>query len=527
MPTKILIENKATEKPSLPESAEFTSTPQLQRQSPVTHLLPRSGFNLRALTKNAVLQLQRVIGNRAVGRLLAKSAKQPLQRDVSKPDDKPAKPEDKSAKPESETGLPDNLKSGIENLSGLALDDVRVHYNSPEPARLNALAYARGTDIYLAPDQERHLPHEAWHVVQQRQGRVRAIAQVGGEPLNDNPRLEQEADEMGERALRAPARVSEADRDRSEVAEGDSREAVVQLAKADIHYSTDNEAHWDTVEGDEVGQGGEGGVSHSEQTAWEEAEDPITTQLGHAGRHVIVEFSVDTPICTDCATWFEDTVYPALTAARGAGSTFLLRAEVNGNQVEIRGANTIWTPEVADAHTFERLSAMERSMRYLRENRQTQGDTEGRARGEARSQYLVSQLEALQDLLDTYQYNGLRLEPRADHPNDDSIEARLTQGKQLAVNFIGEGVYDTEAAEETLAEYLDTLSFADIMFSGQFAIPDLPEVGADDDVSYGARVTAWYNDLEQAFRYYMVEAIQDHFEDYRVALEEVDNPHHR
>jgi hypothetical protein len=71
------------------------------------------------------------------------------------------------------TGLPDQLKSGIESLSGLSMDHVRVHYNSAQPAQLNALAYAQGSDIHLAPGQERHLPHEAWHVVQQAQGRVR------------------------------------------------------------------------------------------------------------------------------------------------------------------------------------------------------------------------------------------------------------------------------------------------------------------------------------------------------------------
>ncbi|MFN7896939.1 MAG: DUF4157 domain-containing protein, partial [Cyanobacteriota bacterium] len=61
------------------------------------------------------------------------------------------------------TGLPDQLKSGIESLSGLSMDHVRVHYNSSQPAQLNALAYAQGSDIHLAPGQERHLPHEAWH----------------------------------------------------------------------------------------------------------------------------------------------------------------------------------------------------------------------------------------------------------------------------------------------------------------------------------------------------------------------------
>jgi len=38
------------------------------------------------------------------------------------------------------TGLPDNLKSGVESLSGFSMHDVKVHYNSSQPAQLNALA---------------------------------------------------------------------------------------------------------------------------------------------------------------------------------------------------------------------------------------------------------------------------------------------------------------------------------------------------------------------------------------------------
>ncbi|PCJ37331.1 MAG: hypothetical protein COA99_12840 [Moraxellaceae bacterium] len=72
------------------------------------------------------------------------------------------------------TGLPDNLKSGIENISGYSMDDVRVHYNSTKPAQLQANAYTQGTNIHLGPGQEKHLAHEAWHVVQQKQGRVNA-----------------------------------------------------------------------------------------------------------------------------------------------------------------------------------------------------------------------------------------------------------------------------------------------------------------------------------------------------------------
>ncbi len=99
-----------------------------------------------------------------------------------------------------ETGMPDNLKAGIEDLSGFSMDDVRVHYNSDKPATVQALAYTQGTDIYVASGQERHLPHEAWHVAQQMAGRVEPTTEVGGLPVNDNPALEHEADVMGARA---------------------------------------------------------------------------------------------------------------------------------------------------------------------------------------------------------------------------------------------------------------------------------------------------------------------------------------
>ena len=93
-----------------------------------------------------------------------------------------------------ETGMPDHLKESIENLSGYSMDDVRVHYNSDKPATVQALAYTQGTD------QERHLPHEAWHVAQQMSGRVEPTTEVGGMPVNDNEDLEREADVMGARA---------------------------------------------------------------------------------------------------------------------------------------------------------------------------------------------------------------------------------------------------------------------------------------------------------------------------------------
>ena len=99
------------------------------------------------------------------------------------------------------TGMPDNLKASIESLSGFSMDDVRVHYNSSKPATVQALAYTQGTDIHVAPGQEKHLPHEAWHVAQQMAGRVSPTTNINGMPVNDNAALEHEADMMGEKAV--------------------------------------------------------------------------------------------------------------------------------------------------------------------------------------------------------------------------------------------------------------------------------------------------------------------------------------
>lgn len=113
-------------------------------------------------------------------------------------------------KKENRTGLPDSLKTGMENISGFSMDDVKVHYNSEKPAQLKAFAYAQGTDIHVAPGQEKHVAHEAWHVVQQKQGRVRPTMQMKGTVnINDDAGLEAEADEMGARALSVQAPVND------------------------------------------------------------------------------------------------------------------------------------------------------------------------------------------------------------------------------------------------------------------------------------------------------------------------------
>ena len=98
----------------------------------------------------------------------------------------------------SSSGMQHNLQAGLEKLSGVDLSDVKVHQNSDKPQQVGALAYTQGNDIHIAPGQEKHLPHEGWHAVQQKQGRVKPTLQMkSGEKVNDDEGLEKEADVIG------------------------------------------------------------------------------------------------------------------------------------------------------------------------------------------------------------------------------------------------------------------------------------------------------------------------------------------
>lgn len=103
------------------------------------------------------------------------------------------------------TGIPLQMKQSFEQSSGLSFDDVRVHYHSALPARLGALAYTQGSNVYVASGQERHLGHELGHVIQQKQGRVRATSELGGVKLNTSPAMEREADTLSRQAARGEA----------------------------------------------------------------------------------------------------------------------------------------------------------------------------------------------------------------------------------------------------------------------------------------------------------------------------------
>lgn len=102
------------------------------------------------------------------------------------------------------TGIPGAVQEKFEAASGLSFDDVRVHYNSSRPAKLGALAYTQGTQVYVGPGQERHLEHELGHVLQQKRGLVRADGFVNGLPVNRDPALERAADLGADQPAQTP-----------------------------------------------------------------------------------------------------------------------------------------------------------------------------------------------------------------------------------------------------------------------------------------------------------------------------------
>ena len=163
--------------------------------------MQRAQQDVNSISGDERQQLESAIGTKATGEMLMGKQSVLQFKGVSSQLRGNAAIRNAAIRKENNTGLPNNLKIGIENLSGIAMDDVKVHYNSSKPRELRALAYTQGTDIHVAPGQEKHLPHEAWHVVQQKQGRVKPTLQMKGARINDDGSLEREADVMGSTAM--------------------------------------------------------------------------------------------------------------------------------------------------------------------------------------------------------------------------------------------------------------------------------------------------------------------------------------
>lgn len=140
------------------------------------------------------------------------------------------------------TGIPAQLKLELEERSGMSFDDVRVHYSSDRPARLNALAYTQGNQVYVGPGQEKHLRHELGHVVQQKLGQVPVTRKVNGMPVNDNPQLEAQADHFLSQGIRLP--VHEERRHRSVIQRCSGKDEFVDQYLGNLQKLLNGDRGW-------------------------------------------------------------------------------------------------------------------------------------------------------------------------------------------------------------------------------------------------------------------------------------------
>lgn len=113
------------------------------------------------------------------------------------------------------------LLAKMEAAFGADFSAVRVHVGD-QPARIGAVAFTNGNDLYFAPGRfqpdsaqgQRLLGHELAHVIQQRQGRVNARG--AGVTVVQDRAFEAEADRLGEKAAAflagAPLRPGQANR---------------------------------------------------------------------------------------------------------------------------------------------------------------------------------------------------------------------------------------------------------------------------------------------------------------------------
>ncbi|WP_392532245.1 DUF4157 domain-containing protein [Nostoc sp. C117] len=104
--------------------------------------------------------------------------------------------------------MPKLVQQKMETSFGTNLSDIRIH-EGPQAEKIGAIAYTQGKNIHFQPGKyqpttrsgQELLGHEIAHTLQQKAGRVPA-PQSKGVPINDDPKLETEADVMGVKAAR-------------------------------------------------------------------------------------------------------------------------------------------------------------------------------------------------------------------------------------------------------------------------------------------------------------------------------------
>lgn len=116
-----------------------------------------------------------------------------------------------------DSNIPAHVQTKMETAFASDFSRVRIHPRSMQAPKMGAVAFTQGHNIHFAPGAfqphsikgQELLGHELAHVVQQRQGRVKATTQFKGVKGNDQPALEKEADQMGRKSANGIAVYSQ------------------------------------------------------------------------------------------------------------------------------------------------------------------------------------------------------------------------------------------------------------------------------------------------------------------------------
>lgn len=92
-----------------------------------------------------------------------------------------------------------DVKTVIEQYSGINLQNVTYHFHSPIAKQYNANAIAHGESIEFATSDRSLEAHELWHIVQQKKGKVSKQNILDhGAAYSIDPQLEMEADRISD-----------------------------------------------------------------------------------------------------------------------------------------------------------------------------------------------------------------------------------------------------------------------------------------------------------------------------------------
>ncbi len=105
---------------------------------------------------------------------------------------------------ESPTTLSSEENVKAKQTFGMDMSDVKIHQNSNQATELGAQAFTQGTDVVFGKGHDKSTPegkellgHELAHVAQQKAGQVSPTTSVNNLPVNDDKKLESQADSLG------------------------------------------------------------------------------------------------------------------------------------------------------------------------------------------------------------------------------------------------------------------------------------------------------------------------------------------